>query len=104
MMCVVHDLAEAQGKRPLVPARFASQPPSVDTVGDITPREGIPKDEKRRLEEVGPFRRPCIVSPSRTRLQEAMHNFVHDMLHASPAALRIEALWEVRPRHIPDTT
>lgn len=26
-----------------------------------------------------------------------MHNFVHDMLHASPAALRIEALWEVRP-------
>ncbi|KAI9573845.1 HD domain-containing protein [Boletus coccyginus] len=56
MMCVVHDLAEAQ-------------------VGDITPREGIPKEEKRRLEE------------------EAMHNFVHDMLHASPAALRIEALW-----------
>ncbi|KAG6330683.1 hypothetical protein ID866_8406 [Astraeus odoratus] len=31
MMCVVHDLAEAQ-------------------VGDITPREGISKDEKRRLE------------------------------------------------------
>lgn len=27
-----------------------------------------------------------------------MHNFVHDMLHASPAARRIEALWEVRPR------
>ena len=26
-----------------------------------------------------------------------MHNFVHDMLHASPAALRIEALWKVRP-------
>ena len=31
--------------------------------------------------------------------QEAMHNFIHDMLHASPAALRIEALWEVRPTH-----
>ncbi|OAX41054.1 HD domain-containing protein [Rhizopogon vinicolor AM-OR11-026] len=57
MMAVVHDLAEAQ-------------------VGDITPREGISKQEKRRLEA------------------EAMHNFVHDMLHGSPAALRIEAIWE----------
>ncbi|KAG6374763.1 HD domain-containing protein [Boletus reticuloceps] len=57
MMCVVHDLAEAQ-------------------VGDITPREGISKEEKRRLEA------------------EAMHNFVHDMLHASSAALRIEALYK----------
>lgn len=25
-----------------------------------------------------------------------MHNFVHDMLHSSPAALRIEAFWQVR--------
>ncbi|KAN0088791.1 HD domain containing protein [Tylopilus felleus] len=57
MMSIVHDLAEAQ-------------------VGDITPRERIPKEEKQRLEA------------------EAMHNFVHDMLHASPAALRIEALWQ----------
>ncbi|KIJ20593.1 hypothetical protein PAXINDRAFT_160158 [Paxillus involutus ATCC 200175] len=57
MMCVVHDLAEAH-------------------VGDITPQEGIPKEEKRRLET------------------EAMHNFVRGMLHASPAALRIEALWK----------
>ncbi|KAI6014078.1 HD domain-containing protein [Pisolithus microcarpus] len=56
LMCVVHDLAEAQ-------------------VGDITPSEGISKEEKRRLES------------------EAMHNFVHDMLHGSEAALRIEALW-----------
>ncbi|KAG2122612.1 HD domain-containing protein [Suillus cothurnatus] len=56
MMAVVHDLAEAQ-------------------VGDITPREGISKQEKQRLES------------------EAMHNFVYDMLHGSPAALRIEALW-----------
>ncbi|KAF8548852.1 HD domain-containing protein [Imleria badia] len=62
MMCVVHDLAEAHGKS------FA--------LGDITPREGIPKEEKRRLEAA------------------AMHNFVHDMLHATPAALRIEALWK----------
>lgn len=56
MLCVVHDLAEAQ-------------------VGDIAPREGIPKAEKQRLEA------------------EAMHNFLHDMLHYSPAAQRIEALW-----------
>lgn len=26
-----------------------------------------------------------------------MHNFVHDMLHGSPAALQIEALWNVSP-------
>lgn len=57
LMCLVHDLAEAQ-------------------VGDIAPREGIPKAEKQRREA------------------EAMHNFVHDMLHGSPAALRIEALWQ----------
>ncbi|KIJ65187.1 hypothetical protein HYDPIDRAFT_175205 [Hydnomerulius pinastri MD-312] len=57
MLCIVHDLAEAQ-------------------VGDITPREGFSKEEKRRLEAT------------------AMHNFVHDMLHGSPAALRIEALWK----------
>ncbi|KAJ8496048.1 hypothetical protein ONZ51_g1366 [Trametes cubensis] len=46
------------------------------TVGDIAPREGIPKAEKRRLEA------------------EAMHNFVHEMLHNSPSAQRIEALWK----------
>ncbi|KAL5531569.1 hypothetical protein ACEPAG_4446 [Sanghuangporus baumii] len=57
LMCLVHDLAEAQ-------------------VGDIAPREGIPKEEKQRLEA------------------EAMQNFVHVMLHSSPAALRIEALWK----------
>ncbi|PCH44457.1 hypothetical protein WOLCODRAFT_139023 [Wolfiporia cocos MD-104 SS10] len=57
MMCLVYDLAEAQ-------------------VGDIAPREGIPKAEKRRLEA------------------EAMHNFVHEMLHNNPAAQRIEALWQ----------
>ncbi|KAF8909932.1 HD domain-containing protein [Mucidula mucida] len=57
MMALVHDLAEAQ-------------------VGDITPREGISKAEKHRLEE------------------EAMHNFMHEMLHDSPAAQRMEALWK----------
>ncbi|EPQ56656.1 hypothetical protein GLOTRDRAFT_105494 [Gloeophyllum trabeum ATCC 11539] len=57
MMALVHDLAEAQ-------------------VGDISPREGIPKAEKRRLEA------------------EAIHNFVHEMLHDSPAAQRMCALWQ----------
>jgi len=57
MMALVHDLAEAQ-------------------VGDIAPREAIPKIEKHRLES------------------EAMHNFVHDMLHNSPAAQRIDSLWQ----------
>ncbi|KAI0332755.1 hypothetical protein GY45DRAFT_1368979 [Cubamyces sp. BRFM 1775] len=57
MMALVHDLAEAQ-------------------VGDIAPREGIPKAEKRRLEA------------------EAMHSFVHEMLHNNPSAQRIEALWK----------
>jgi len=57
MMCVVHDLAEAH-------------------VGDITPSEGIPKEEKHRMEA------------------EAMHNFVHEMLHNSSAAQRIMSLWE----------
>lgn len=47
-------------------------------VGDIAPRENIPKVEKHRLEA------------------EAMHNFVHDMLHDSPAAQRINSLWLVR--------
>ncbi|KIY70127.1 HD domain-containing protein [Cylindrobasidium torrendii FP15055 ss-10] len=57
MLAVVHDLAEAQ-------------------VGDITPREGISKPEKRQLEE------------------EAMNNFVHEMLHDSPPAKRILNLWK----------
>lgn len=57
MMCIVHDLAEAQ-------------------VGDIAPSEGISKAEKRKLET------------------DAMHNFVHEMLHDSPAAQRIMALWQ----------
>ncbi|KAF8735716.1 hypothetical protein AX14_001581 [Amanita brunnescens Koide BX004] len=45
-------------------------------VGDIGPQEGISKAEKRRLED------------------EAMLNFVHDMLHFSPPARRIYALWK----------
>ncbi|CAK5267503.1 unnamed protein product, partial [Mycena citricolor] len=45
-------------------------------VGDIAPREGFTSEEKRRLEA------------------EAMDNIVHEMLHDSPAALKIRALWE----------
>uniref|UniRef100_A0A8H8CJB5 HD domain-containing protein n=1 Tax=Psilocybe cubensis TaxID=181762 RepID=A0A8H8CJB5_PSICU len=55
-MALVHDLAEAQ-------------------VGDIPPREGIPKEEKHRLES------------------DAMHNIVHDMIQNSPAVQKIDALW-----------
>ncbi|KAE9384989.1 HD domain-containing protein [Gymnopus androsaceus JB14] len=66
MLCVVHDLAEAQ-------------------VGDIAPSDGISKDEKTRLEA------------------EAMRVFVHEMLHNSPAAQRIEALWqEYEARETPE--
>lgn len=46
-------------------------------VGDITPDEGFTKDEKRKLEE------------------DAMRNFVVEMLHDSPAAKRMMKLWEV---------
>ncbi|KAF9033210.1 HD domain-containing protein [Panaeolus papilionaceus] len=45
-------------------------------VGDIVPREGISKEEKHWQE------------------QAAMKNFVTDMLHNSPTALTIEALWK----------
>ncbi|KAJ7921217.1 HD domain-containing protein [Mycena leptocephala] len=54
-------------------------------VGDIAPREGITSTEKRRRE------------------QEVMHNIVHDMLHNSPAAQQIEALWkEYEERQTPE--
>ncbi|KAG6902027.1 hypothetical protein C0995_005360 [Termitomyces sp. Mi166 len=52
------------------------------TVGDIAPSENIPKEEKTRRE--------LIVDVE----QEAMHNFVNNMLHSSPAALRIFDLWK----------
>jgi hypothetical protein len=50
MMCLVHDLAEAQGI-------FFCYHPTADTgtflVGDIAPSDGIPKATKQRLEAVG---------------------------------------------------
>jgi len=45
-------------------------------VGDIAPREGFSKEEKHKLEA------------------DAMHNFIHVMLHDSPAAQRINSLWK----------
>ncbi|KIK62975.1 hypothetical protein GYMLUDRAFT_41277 [Collybiopsis luxurians FD-317 M1] len=45
-------------------------------VGDIAPSHGISKEEKHQLEA------------------EAMRIFIHEMLHNSPAAQRIEALWK----------
>ncbi|KAJ4477254.1 HD domain-containing protein [Lentinula aciculospora] len=54
-------------------------------VGDIAPSHGVSKEEKSRLEA------------------EAMHVFVHEMLHNSPAAQRIEALWkEYEDRETPE--
>ncbi|PWN24851.1 hypothetical protein BDZ90DRAFT_234794 [Jaminaea rosea] len=57
MLALVHDLAEAE-------------------VGDLTPLDGVSKEEKLRREG------------------EALQFLVHDLLGSSPAALRIEALWE----------
>ena len=52
-MCLVHDLAEAQGMNPIyrhtVPLVKAW---SYSSVGDITPHEGTSKAEKTRLEAV----------------------------------------------------
>ncbi|PWN49122.1 hypothetical protein IE53DRAFT_162257 [Violaceomyces palustris] len=55
-LALVHDLAEAE-------------------VGDLTPLDGVGKEEKSKRE------------------YEAIQYFVHDLLGSSPAALRIEALW-----------
>lgn len=57
MLALVHDLAEAE-------------------VGDLTPLDGVSKEEKTRREA------------------EALSYLVHDLLGSSPAALRIEALWK----------
>uniref|UniRef100_V5GVZ1 5'-deoxynucleotidase n=2 Tax=Kalmanozyma brasiliensis (strain GHG001) TaxID=1365824 RepID=V5GVZ1_KALBG len=56
-LAIVHDLAEAE-------------------VGDLTPLDGVGKEEKMRREK------------------EAIQYFVHDLLGSSAAGLRIEALWE----------
>ncbi|GLB43216.1 putative HD domain-containing protein [Lyophyllum shimeji] len=54
-------------------------------VGDITPDENISKEIKAQRES------------------DAMHNFVYDMLHGTPAALRILALWkEYEERQTPE--
>ena len=50
MMALVHDLAEAQGDYMHLSHIFEFS--SFFKVGDIAPREGIPKAEKHRLESV----------------------------------------------------
>ena len=54
MMALVHDLAEAQGEymRASHIFEFSHNSFSFFKVGDIAPREGIPKAEKHRLESV----------------------------------------------------
>jgi hypothetical protein len=54
MMALVHDLAEAQGDYMRVSHifKFSYNSSSSFKVGDIAPREGIPKAEKHRLESV----------------------------------------------------
>lgn len=54
-MCLVHDLAEAQGilfELLVTSSLFADQR---NVVGDIAPREGIPKAEKQRREAVSRY-------------------------------------------------
>jgi hypothetical protein len=53
MMAVVHDLAEAQGKSVTSSSCVAKISTDGMAVGDITPREGISKQDKQRLEAVG---------------------------------------------------
>jgi putative hydrolases of HD superfamily len=93
-MCVVHDLAEAQGSV-FCSATSRCDLYSFSAVGDITPHEGISKAEKKRLEQVCPLDQSSLSDELFTIYQEAMHNFVHDMLHGSPAALRIKSIWQV---------
>jgi len=75
-MAVVHDLAEAH-------------------VGDIAPSDGISKEAKNMLESVSYLLHVYIRVLLILTVQKAMENMVHVMLHSSPAALRIEALWKV---------
>ena len=50
MMALVHDLAEAQGD--YARTSYSNSFSFFFKVGDIAPREGIPKAEKHRLEGV----------------------------------------------------
>lgn len=103
MMALVHDLAEAQGEHDNRSLLYLELRHLIhDTVGDIAPRENIPKVEKRRLEAVRlgsdlHWQLLCLIRAAdrRRNYKEAMHNFVHEMLHDSPAAQRMLALWKV---------
>ena len=58
-MALVHDLAEAQGESFSLYHWLTLTSPPFIPVGDIAPREGIPKEEKQRLETV----RHSLVNP-----------------------------------------
>ena len=68
MMALVHDLAEAQGEERLIfmPISHIFTHFFYLKVGDIAPREGIPKAEKHRLESVK--RTHCILQLNLTHL------------------------------------
>ena len=51
MLAVVHDLTEAQGESTVYLPSCVTNRRTIK-VGDIAPRENIPKEEKRRLEAV----------------------------------------------------
>jgi len=52
MLAVIHDLAEAQGEPSVSLRNRVPGTEEENIVGDIAPRENIPKEEKRRLEAV----------------------------------------------------
>ena len=101
-MALVHDLAEAQG---------ASQHQYNRQPGNML----VSKWETSHLERESQGKKSnvlkqCVLAPFRivsrhveglNGLKEAMHNFVHEMLHGSPAALRMEALWKVSRFTVP---
>jgi hypothetical protein len=99
MMTVVHDLAEAQGA---IPTRRLSRPLLTLILYDSSQWATLLLERASpRPKSAGS--KPCVKAISPRTLssadieggpaQEAMQNFVHEMLHDSPAALKIMSLW-----------
>lgn len=91
MMAIVHDLAEAQGwhneEREPICLNLPRSRRYCTAGGHI----------KGRKKEIGRsmYDSNLLYHQTISVLQEAMHSFVHDMLHFSPPAQRIHALWKV---------
>ena len=91
MMAIVHDLAEAQGwhneEREPICLNLPRSRRYCTAGGHI----------KGRKKEIGRsmYDSNLLYHQTISVLQEAMHSFVHDMLHFSPPAQRIYALWKV---------